>query len=134
MTSALSKCLIAVSGLLTATPILAHHSFMAEFDQRKPVTLEGVVTNVDWTNPHTFFYVDVKDNAGKTVKWALETGSPSVLIARGWTRNTLKVGDRVKVYGYRAKDKETLAAARSLVLKDGRTLFGGQTDDGGPPK
>ena len=134
MTSALSKFLIAVSALLTATPILAHHSFMAEFDQRKPVTLEGVVTNVDWTNPHTFFYVDVKDNAGKTVKWALETGSPSVLIARGWTRDTLKVGDRVKVYGYRAKDKETLAAARSLVLKDGRTLFGGQTDDEGPPK
>ena len=78
--------------------------------------------------------MDVKDNAGKTVKWALETGSPSVLIARGWTRDTLKVGDRVKVYGYSAKDKETLAAARSLVLKDGRTLFGGQTDDGGPPK
>ena len=134
MISAPSKILIAVSALLAAEPSFAHHSFMAEFDQRKPVTLEGVVTNVEWTNPHTFFYVDVKDKTGKTVNWALETGSPSVLIARGWTRDTMKVGDRVKVYAYRAKDKETLAAARSVVLKDGRTLFGGQTDDGGPPK
>lgn len=134
MTSTPSKILIAVSGLLTTAPSFGHHSFMAEFDQRKPVALEGVVTNVEWTNPHTFFYVDVKDKAGNTVNWALETGSPSVLISRGWNRDTIKVGDRVKVYAYRAKDKETLAAARSVVLKDGRTLFGGQTDDGGPPK
>ena len=134
MTTAPSKFPIAVSGILSATLILAHHSSMAEFDQRKSVTLEGVVTNVEWTNPHTYFYVDVKDSAGKTVKWALETGSPSALLSRGWTRDTIKVGDRIRVYAYRAKDKETLAAARSVVLKDGRTLFGGQTDDGGPPK
>ena len=124
---------LALAGV-SLTPTLAHHSFMAEFDQRKPVTLEGVVTKVEWINPHTYFYVDVKDTSGKLAKWVLETGSPSVLIERGWTRETMRVGDHVSVLGYRAKNRDKLAAARSVTLADGRTLFGGQTDDGGPPK
>jgi len=131
---AAKKILAGAGGLLIVGPLFAHHSFMAEFDERQPVMLEGVVTNVEWINPHAFFYVDVTDQGGKTLKWALETGSPSALLSRGWTRDTIKVGDHIKVYAYRAKDKGSLAAARSVVLKDGRTLFGGQTDDGGPPK
>lgn len=97
-------------------------------------TREGVVTKVEWVNPHTYFYVDVRDQSGKIVNWALETGSPGALTFRGWTRDTLKAGDRVTVYGYRSKESLDRAAARSVTLIDGRTLFGGQTDDGGPPK
>ena len=132
-----SKTLSGVLGaasLLIALPTWAHHSFMAEFDQRLHVVLEGTVKNVEWINPHTYFYLDVKDQSGKNVNWTLETGSPSVLIARGWTRDTMKLGDHVTVHAYRAKDKPNLAAARSVTLADGRTLFGGQTDDGGPTK
>jgi Family of unknown function (DUF6152) len=124
--------LTAVGGLLVALPIAAHHSFMAEFDQRKPVTLTGAVTGVEWQNPHTYFYMDVKDESGKIVKWRLETGSPGALLLRGWTRETIKVGDHLVVQGYRAKDIPNVAAARSVTMADGRTIFGGQTDDGGP--
>ena len=133
----LSPTLLAVTRgmfLVVVAPVFAHHSFMVEFDQRKPVRLEGVVTKVEWVNPHTYFYVDVKDQSGKIVNWVLETGSPGALAFRGWTRDTLKAGDRVTVYGYRSKVAPDRAAARSVTLMDGRTLFGGQTDDGGPTK
>jgi Family of unknown function (DUF6152) len=120
--------------ILAAMPLAAHHSFMAEFDQSEAVTLYGVVTKIEWINPHTFFYLDVKDEGGKTVNWTLQTGSPSALISRGWTRSAMKVGDHVIAHGYRAKEHRNLAAARSVTLADGRTLFGGQTDDGGPAK
>ena len=120
--------------LLSVAPILAHHSFMAEFDQRKPLVVDGIVTSVEWQNPHTFFTVDVKDPSGTTTTWRLETGSPNALIVRGWTRDTMKVGDHVTVYGYRSKDGANIAAARSVTFSDGRTIFGGQTDDGGPTK
>lgn len=112
--------------------MLAHHGFMAEFDKARPVTVEGVVTQVVWENPHTFFYVAVKEPNGAAVNWTMETGSPSVLIARGWNRDTLKPGDRVVVHAYLGKKDSHLGAARSVVMPDGRTLFGGQTDDGGP--
>lgn len=124
-----------VGGLSFASmPMLAHHSFMAEFDQKQPVIVEGVITAVKWQNPHTFFYLDVRDGNGKTVNWALETGSPSALMMRGWTRETMKQGDRVSVRAYRAKGDSKLAAARSVTLADGRVLFGGQMDDGGPAR
>lgn len=118
--------------LLTAMPTLAHHAFMAEFDQNQPVTLDGVVTAIKWQNPHTFFYVAVTDQNGKKVKWELETGSPNSLRVRNWTKETLKPGDHVLVRGYRARTDPKLAAARSVTLPDGRTVFGGQMDDGGP--
>jgi hypothetical protein len=131
----LSPTPLAVVGMfLVVAPVFPHHSFMAEFDQRRPVRLEGVVTKVEWVNPHTYFYVDVRDHSGKIVNWALETGSPGALTLRGWTRDTLKAGDRVTVYGYRSKERPDRAAARSVALMDGRTMFGGQTDDGGPAK
>jgi len=120
--------------LLTAASASAHHSFLAEFDQRSPVTLEGTVKKVDWVNPHARFDIEVKDENGRIARWALETGSPGALMLRGWTRNTVKPGDHIKVYGYQARDKSSLAAARSVLLKDGRKFFGGQMDDGGPEK
>jgi hypothetical protein len=124
-----------IGGLsLASMPVLAHHSFMAEFDQRHPVTLSGIVTAVKWQNPHTFFYVDATDGSGKTENWSLETGSPNALILRGWTRETMRGGDHVLVHGYRAKDGRKIAAARSVTFADGRTLFGGQMDDGGPTR
>jgi Family of unknown function (DUF6152) len=126
--------LSAVGGLLLALPISAHHSFMAEFDQRKPVILTGSVTGVEWQNPHTYFHMDVKDENGKVVNWRLETGSPGALMIRGWTRETIKVGDHLVVRGYRSKEIPNVAAARSVTMTDGRTLFGGQTDDGGPTR
>ena len=125
---------VVLTTLLASSTAFSHHSFMAEFDYRKPVTVEGVVTRIEWINPHTFFHLDVMDDRGKVVSWALQTGSPSALVMRGWNRETIKVGDHVKVYGYQAKVKPTLAAARSVMLPDGRTVFGGQTDDGGPVK
>lgn len=121
--------------LLAVAPAAAHHSFMAEFDQKQPVTVDGTVTGVEWQNPHTYFYVDAKDKDGKVVNWCLETGSPNALMRRDWTRETMKIvkiGDHVVVHGYRSKDAPHVAAARSLTMADGRTLFGGQTDDNGP--
>jgi Family of unknown function (DUF6152) len=129
------RMLVITGAFAFAAPLLAHHSFLAEFDQRSPVALEGVITSVEWINPHAYFYMDVKDRSGRNVRWALETGSPGALNARGWTRDTVKAGDRVKVDAYRAKDRSSnLAAARSVTLIDGRTFFGGQMDDGGPLK
>jgi hypothetical protein len=127
--------LILVAGLVApAVTLFAHHSFMAEFDQKKPVILQGVVTKVEWQNPHTYFYVDVKGTSGQTVNWLLETGSPAALMARGWTRDSMKTGDKVTVNGYLAKERPNCAAARNVKLPDGRRVFGGQTDDGGPTK
>ena len=128
-----SAVLLVVAGVLTASmPLLAHHSFMAEFDQKQKVSIEGVITEVKWQNPHTFFNVDVKDKDGKIANWTLETGSPNALMLRGWRRDTMKPGDHVSVRGYRAKTGTNLAAARSVTLPDGHTVFGGQMDDGGP--
>jgi|SRR5215469_450571 hypothetical protein len=119
--------------LVAATiPALAHHSFAAEFDSTKPVTLTGVVTKVEWMNPHTHFYIDVKDENGKVTNWDLETGSPNGLSRQGWTRNSLKVGDTITVNAFRAKDGASLASARQVTLADGRRVFAGSADDAGP--
>jgi hypothetical protein len=104
--------------------LFAHHSFAAEFDAAKPVTLTGTVTKVEWTNPHTWFYLDVKDETtGEVRSWGLEMGSPNALSNLGWTRNTLKVGDRVTVNGYLAKSGKPRANARSVKVSDGRDLL-----------
>jgi hypothetical protein len=125
--------LSAIAGLLlSAVPMLAHHSFAAEFDSSQPIAMTGVVTKVEWMNPHTHFYIDVKDESGKVVNWDLETGSPNALSRRGWTRNSLKVGDTVTVEAFRAKDGSSLASARNVKLSDGRKIFAGSADDGGP--
>jgi len=121
--------LIAGAGLLAAMPLLAHHSFAAEYDRAKSVTLTGSVTKVEWMNPHARFYIDVKDDAGKVINWELELGSPNGLMRLGWTRNSLKEGDVITVEGSLAKDGSNLANARTVKLSDGRKVFAGSAED-----
>lgn len=126
------RVFLALFGLLAAIPVAAHHSFSAEFDGTKPVELKGVVTKIEWSNPHVYFYVDVTDKDGKVVNWGCETANPGSLLRSGWKRDDLKVGDRVTVDGYLAKDGSHLADARLIFLPDSRRIFGGTPGDGGP--
>jgi hypothetical protein len=123
---------IALGLVAVTTPALAHHSFAAEFDTKTPVTLTGTVTKLEWTNPHAHFYISVKDPGGATTEWNFELGSPNGLMRKGWNRSSLKPGDMVTVMGYKAKDGSKLANARSVTLADGRKIFAGSPEDGGP--
>jgi hypothetical protein len=107
---------------------------MAEFDQKKPFEVTGVVTKIEWQNPHAFFYLDARDQAGNVVKWSFETATPSALTRRGWNRESVKIGDRITVQGYLAKHRSNFAAARSVTMADGHRVFTGSMDDGGPQK
>jgi hypothetical protein len=105
----------------------AHHSFAAQYDRAKPVTLNGTVTKVEWMNPHIYFYVDVKDDSGTVANWAVEGGNPSGLYRRGWKKDSLKVGDVVTVDGWLAKNGSKLANMRAVVLANGQQVFGGSS-------
>jgi Family of unknown function (DUF6152) len=125
MTPKSIRALIAVFVLLPlAFPLLAHHSFAAQYDRTKSITLKGTVTKLEWMNPHVYFYIDVKDQSDHIAKWAIEGGAPSMLYRNGWRLDSLKVGDEVTVDGWIAKDGSNLANMRTATLADGRTVFG----------
>jgi len=134
-------CVLAIGLGVASVPALAHHSFAAEYDSNKPITVKGLVSKVAWVNPHAYVWVDVKDENGKVTTWAFESLSPNALGQQGWTRNSLKVGDQVTVDGYLAKDPRPLTDgslhgnARLVTLAGGKTVFAGSSaDDGGPTK
>ena len=116
---------IALALSVPVVPVFAHHSFAAEFDGTKQISLTGVVTKVDWVNPHAYIYVDVKGDDGNMVNWALETGAPNMLYRQGWRKDDLKVGDMVTFDAFLAKDGSHTAAARQVKLPDGRKVFAG---------
>ena len=125
-----------VAGLLfPVLPASAHHAFAAEFDAKKGIKVSGTITKLEWTNPHAWLYVDVKDESGKPTNWSFELGSPNGLIREGWRRSSLKQGDQVTIEGFAAKDGSNTANAHSVTLPDGRKVFAGsQGPDGGPAK
>ena len=118
--------------LAAAAPLIAHHSFAAEFDASKAIRITGALTKIEWTNPHTYFYIEVKEENGSVVKWGCEAGSPGALSRRGFKRGDLKLGDSIVVDGYRAKDGSRLMDARRVTLPDGRIVSGASAGDGGP--
>lgn len=120
------------SVLCSGGALLAHHSFTTEYDGTKTFNVKGTVSKVEWTNPHARFYVDVTDASGKVATWNMELASPSALARNGWTSRTLKVGDTVTVTGYAAKVAANRGDAKSVLLADGRSLFGGAADDSAP--
>jgi len=121
-------------GLLAATTpfLFAHHSFSAEYDSNQPVKVTGVVTRVDWTNPHIWFFVDVKDDQGKVTNWGFSGGPPGVLQRRGISRTALKAGDEVVVEGFRARDGSNNASGGRVTFADGRSVFTASNEDKAP--
>ena len=117
--------------LLSTSSASAHHSFAAEFDRNLPITVTGTVTKVEWMNPHARFYIDAQDEAGKTVNWDFELASPNGLMRRGWSRNSMKVGDLVTVTGSRAKNNPLVGNASTVTLADGKKLFAGSSSENG---
>jgi len=125
----LTRVLTATAGLiLGAVPISAHHSFAAEYDRGKTVTLTGAVTKIEWINPHARIHIDVKDEGGNVGNWEIELGSPAGLLRLGWTRNSLKIGEMVVVNGYLAKDGSNLANSTSVTV-NGRKMFSGSSSE-----
>ena len=128
----MKKVLLAgIFTLVGSGAALAHHSFTTEYDGNKTFNVKGTVSKVEWTNPHVRFYVDTTED-GKTVTWNMELASPSARARNGWTSRTLKVGDTVTVTGYAAKVAAYRGDARAVITADGRSLFGGASDDGRP--
>ena len=118
--------------IVAALPIAAHHSFSAEYDGSKPITLKGKVTQVEWINPHSWIHIDVTGEDGKVANWSCETAPPNGLYRQGWRRNSIKEGDEVVIEGFVAKDGSHTMTARTVETPDGKRLFAGSATDGGP--
>jgi len=129
---ALTSVSLFVASAFLAAPLSAHHSFAAEYDGTKPITINGTVTKVEWTNPHARIYIDAKDDKGNVINWNIELGGPLQLNRLGWKRDSVKAGDVVKVDGYLAKDGSKMANARNVLFADGRKVFAGTSGDGAP--
>ena len=129
----LTMIIAGLSLFAAAVPVHAHHSFAAEFDATKPVKLTGTVTKIEWTNPHVWFYVDIKDETGKVTNWGFELGSPNGLMRGGWTRNSMKVNEVVTIEGSAAKDGSNHVNARSVTLAStGQKLFAASSQEQQP--
>ena len=127
MNPKLAAAIVGIGLVVVATPVVAHHSFAAEYDANKQVTVKGSVTRIEWTNPHTHVYIDVKDDKGNVTNLKFELASPLVLLQCGWRANVLKVGDEVTVEGAMAKDGANRANARVVTLADGRRVSAGSS-------
>ena len=128
---------VASAGMLlaAAVSVSAHNSFSAEFDQNRQVTLEGKVVMMEWVNPHSWLHIDVTQPDGSVVRWKIEGGSPSVLLRKGWNRDSLPTGTKVKVVGFQAKDGSFRASSRDLQFPDGRRMdLGGSSNEKDPTK
>jgi len=123
---------VAIVGLFFSSPIFGHHAITSEFDTGEPVQVKGIVTRVEWRNPHTYLYVEVKDRSGNPADWTFETAGPLGLAHNGWTRDSVRAGDQVTIFGYRSRSGLSIASARAVVLKNGKKLSAGSPYDGGP--
>ncbi len=122
--------LVLAAALAVSVPLWAHHAFQAEFDDKKPVSLVGKVTKMEWINPHAWIHIDVADADGKVTSWMVECGSPNIMLRRGFTKESLEFGSEIVVEGYRAKNGSNRANGSSVTFKDGRRLFvGGSNPD-----
>lgn len=126
MTRGLAPLFTAIALLASGLSIAAHHSFAAQYDSKKPITLKGSVTRLEWANPHVYFYIDVSEPGGAKANWAVEGMAPSVLYRAGWRKDSVKVDDVVTVNGFLARDGSKLVNMQSALLADGRNLFVGQ--------